>query len=274
MKFKKNTKEQELEETKSAWKRKAEVTSLKKFKKTMANGYEKISPINDKWAIPIQVGFMEDFAKLLVPETELEMEGDAYYGKVLIKKGFYRTYFEKGSSVAGDYYIPELELNVSLKINDFGNQVIKKRKNGFQTYYVDTIINALDFIPEDYIEKLSDDDKIYLQAVDTASLREDLIEYLNTVPRVETPFNFALFELSKNYNLFLEHTEPVYIDVPTNQYVDADIELVVGGEVFNIEKYAVACKDEEGKDMYGFMVIFDFKDEIMEVVNSEGYKEV
>ncbi|NMC77030.1 MAG: hypothetical protein GYA60_07045 [Candidatus Methanofastidiosa archaeon] len=254
--------------------KKEEVEEVLEFKRENENGYEKITPINDKWVIPIQVGFTNDFAKILVPETELEFGGDSYYGKIIVKKGFYRTYFEKGSSVAGDYYVPEIELGVSLKINNFGNQVIEKRKNGFKTTYVDTIINALEFIPDEYKDKLSDDDKLYLSQVNTASLREDLIEYLNTVPRVTTPYNLALFELSRHYNLFAEITEPTYIEVPTNQYINADIEFTVGDETFTIDKYAVACKSDKGEDMFGFMVMFDFKDEIMEVVKSEGFKEV
>jgi len=249
-----------------------EEDTLKEYKRVNAEGYEKISPINDKWVIPVQIGFTKDTARIMVPEAELDgIEGD-YDGEIEVKKGFNRTYFVKGSSVAGDYYIPTLIMPVTLKINDYGEQIINKRKNGYKTYYADTIINAEEFISEEKWEALSDDDKLYLGAVNTASLREDLLEFLNTVPRVNTPYNFALFELNQNYNLFHQITEDIFIDVPSNQWEDADISLTIGGEVFEISKYSVACKNENGDEEFGFMVFLDFKDEILEKVKEDGYK--
>ena len=249
-----------------------EEVTLQEFKKVTENGYEKISPINDKWVIPVQIGFTKDNARIMVPEAELDgIEGD-YDGEIEVKKGFSRVYFVKGSSVAGDYYIPSLIMPVTLKINDYGEQIINKRKNGYKVSYVDTIINAEEFISEEKWEALSDDDKLYLGAVNTASLREDLLEFLNTVPRVNTPYNFALFELNQNYNLFHQITEDIFIDVPSNQWKDADIKLVIGQVEFNIDKYSVACKNENGDEEFGFMVFLNFEKEILEKVKEDGYK--
>lgn len=251
-----------------------EEVTLKEFKKVTGNNYEKITPINDKWTIPIQVGFTKDTARIMIPEAELSGVLNDYEGEIEVKKGFYRTYFEKGSSIAGDYYIPTLTLSVALKINDFGKQIINQRKNGYRTYYADSVINAKEYISEEKWEALSDDDKNYLSAVDTGSLRADLIEYLNVVPRVETPFNFALFELNQNYNLFHQITEDTFIDVPSNQWENADIKLVIGQIEFDIEKYSIACKNDAGEEEFGFMIFFDFKDEILVKVKEDGYKEV
>ena len=168
--------------------------------------------------------------------------------------------------------MPEVEFKVTLRIIDFGKQVIEKRKNGFKTTYVDSVINALNFIPEEYIEDLSDDDKSYLSQVNTGSLRADLLEYLQSGLKEQTPYNVALFELSKKFDLFPQITEDVYIEVPTNQYTDANIELTVGDEVFNIDKYAVACKDENNNELFGFMVKINFENEILEKIREEGYK--
>jgi len=257
--------------------KKKEVEEVEKtliFKKVNENGYEKITPINDNWSIPVQVGFTKDSARIMVPEAELDgIEGD-YDGEIEVKKGFSRIFFVKGVSVARDYYVPMLIMPVTLKINSLGEQIINQRKNGYKTYYVDSVINAEEYIPEDLWEDLSDDDKIYLSAVSTASLREDLIEYLNTVPRVETPFNFALFELNKNYNLFNQITEDIYIDEPTNQWEGADISLTIGKETFEINKYSIACKTEEYGEEFGFMIMFDFKNEILAKVKEDGFKEV
>ena len=250
--------------------------ALKEYKRVNDNGYEKITQINDKWTIPVQVGFTKDSARIMVPEAELDgIEGD-YDGEIEVKKGFSRVYFEKRgagySSVASDYYIPTLTMPITLKINDYGEQIINQRKNGYKMSYVDTTINVQDFIATESWDKLSDDDKNYLSAVDTGSLRADLIEYLSTVPRVETPYNFALFELSQNYSLFHQITEDLFIDVPSNQWTCADIRLTIGKKVFEISKYSVACKNDAGEEEFGFMVFFDFKDEILNKVKEDGYK--
>jgi hypothetical protein len=247
------------------------------FKKTTDTGYVKIQPINDVFDTAVPIGFNKDYAKIMIPEVGLEqVEENSYSGEFTIKKGFRRTFFEKRgagySSVAGDYYIPEVVFDVELQINSFGNQVIKKRQNGFKTTYVNGKINALDYIPEEYLEKLSEDDKLYFSNVEIASLREDLLEYLNTVPRNMTPYNIALFELNQKYDLFAQITEPVYIDVPTNQYEDADIRLIIGDETFSIKKYALMCKDENENELFGFVVKISFKDEILEKVKEDGYK--
>ena len=75
--------------------------TLKEYKRINGKGYEKITQINDKWTIPVQVGFTKDSARIMVPEAELDgIEGD-YDGEIEVKKGFLVTAQSRASSGFG-----------------------------------------------------------------------------------------------------------------------------------------------------------------------------
>ena len=251
-----------------------EAVSPLSFKRLNENGYEIITPLReDFWETPIQIGFTVGYARLVVPDEQLiSTDKNKYEGEIEVKKGFDRTFFEKRgagySSVAGDYYVPSLKLPVRLSILDFGEQIVIKRTNGFKTYYVDSKIDAKQYIPEEIWEQLSEDNKIYFSDVDTASLRADFLEWMKSTKREQTPYNLAIWNISQRYNIFKQTTEEIKIDVPTDQWENANIVIEIGTEAFGVDKYSLFCKKE-----YGFMVMFNFRDEILQKIKEDGYKE-
>ena len=267
MAFRKRVKEVE-EEVKTFW------------KKGNEEEFSEIYPYNNNWDMPIQIGFNVLYgcvskAKVLISEIELNPE-EAIPVNIPIRKGFQRTFFEKhgagASSIGSDTYIVETGVPLKVEFNSLGEQVIIKRKNGYKMTYVDNMVNIKDYVEPEIWDTLSDDDKLYFSNVNTASLRADLIEYLNTVPRNITPYNTVLFRFSQNYSLFHAIEEPVYVEVPTEQYVNADIVLTIGEKTFNIDKYSVVCTDKNGETMFGFMVKYGFMNDILNVLKEEGWK--
>ena len=239
------------------------------FKKTTENGYVKITPVKNDWNEFILFYFDENNDVSLPTFNVLLDDGE---GEIEIKRAFYRTYFEKRgasySCVASDYYVPTVKIPVKVKINDLGKQVsIKKPTGNIISKYIDEVIDAKDFISEEKWNSLNEDDKLYLRSVNTASLREDLLEFLNT--RKETPYNLALFELSQKYDLFKQIHEPEYEEVFIDQWEDADIDVSVGDKTFKITKYALQCKG-----FWGFSITINIKDLILNAVKKDGFKEV
>ncbi|NLH62471.1 MAG: hypothetical protein GX452_13815 [Ignavibacteriales bacterium] len=258
-------------------KRKKEIEEIKEtmeFKRENERGYDEIYPINDNWETAVQIGFTKGHARIIIPEAQLYTTGeDEYAGSIEIKKGFYRTFFEKRgdgySSVAGDYYIPSVVVPIAFKINSFGEEKMIKRPNGFKTYYVDKRINALDYISEEYKEMLTESEKVYFSNISLADLRDDFTTYMAMIPRPDTPYYRALWHLvfQGGCNIFEQITEPIYTEVPTGQFVNADIVLIVGSEIFEIKNYSLFCKNE-----FSCVVKFNFKDKILEKIREEGYK--
>lgn len=244
------------------------------FKKTNDSGYETITPLSETWNIPIQVGFTKEHARIVIPDIKLIPQGgNVYTGTLKIKKGFKRIFFEKRgdgySSVAHDYYIPTVEVPISITFLDFGKQLMIERKNGYKTYYVDERIDARPYILPATWDMLSEDDRMYFADVNTASLRADLVDWLSTpIRRTWTAYYQALININEAIDLFKSVTEPIYITVPTEQYTDANIVLSVGEDVYKIDKYSVFCEGE-----FAFTVSFDFRDEILEKVKQDGYVE-
>ncbi|NMB81884.1 MAG: hypothetical protein GYA14_08705 [Ignavibacteria bacterium] len=249
------------------------------FKRTNANGYEEITPIRDEWETSVQIAFTSSNARIVAPETRLEwVETDsdnAYEGILKIKKGFHRIFFEKKgsgySSVAGDYYVPEIELPIKFEVKSFGNEKVIKRQNGFKTEYIDRVVNALEYLPEEITEQLSASDKIYFSNVSLADLREDFVEYMNSKDRPNTPYNLALWTLGfqSSLNIFEQKTEPIYIDVPTGQYENAKIYLTIGdtNEAIEFNEYSTFCKQE-----FSITSRFNYKDLILAKLKEEGWK--
>lgn len=251
-----------------------EAVSPVSFKRTNANGYEEITPITDTWETNVQIAFSEDHARIVAPEIQLDKEDyDTYMGTLTIKKGFHRIFFEKKgsgySSVAGDYYVPEIELPILFGIANLGNEKVIKRQNGWKTEYVDRTVNALEFLPEEITEQLSASDKIYFSNVSLADLREDFTEYMNMSPRPDTPYYLALWKLAfqSGLNIFEQKTEPVYIDVPTGQYEYAEIYLSIGDLKVEFDKYAIFCKKE-----FSISYKFNYEDLMLLKLKEEGWK--
>lgn len=244
------------------------------FKRVNDVGYEKISPITNDFTTCLVFQFNQDVCLLPAYDVILHKNENIFEGEVSVKKAFERTYFEKKgaaySSVARDYYVPEVIIPLRFEVKDWGEQVsVLKPTGNIVTKYIDEVIDVKEFVSEELWNKLNEDDKIYLRAVNTESLREDLTEYLNITPRQNTPYNLVLFELSKNYDLFKKSVEKEYKTIYIDKWENADIRIKAGDKEFTLNKYALACQG-----FYSASITMDIKDEIIKAVKKDDFVEV
>lgn len=245
-------------------KRKVEVEEKNlEFKKDTLNGYEVITTIGNRFVETIQVGFNDGGVRIANIGTYLTEKDGVWNADVEVKKAFQQTFFEKRgagySSVSGGYVGIPIVVPLTVKFNNYGKQRIIKQP--VKTWSLEEVwFDGLEFLPENEVfanetkEIISHISNIQIQNLMTAHVSDNLARAL-------------FFIVSANQSKFVSEYKTIYVDVPTETWEEADIDVTVGNDEFHFVEYGRLCKNE-----FGILIFFDFKDELLEELKRLGYK--
>lgn len=140
---------------------------------------------------------------------------------------------------------------VEVEVNSLGTVPPQKEYRGNKTVEADKIVNALNNMDFDRIEKLTEDEKDRLSAIGTIELHGVVVEALEAVPRIWTPFIDACQQADRELELPQYKEEPVYVEIQGRKAVGCDVRVDVNGARFLFgEGGFVQCSD--GRDLYQF----------------------
>lgn len=240
-----------------------ESTTPLEFKKDTLNGYETIVPIDERFIETIQIGFNDDAVRIANTGEYLEGKGNLWILNLTVKKAFKQVFFEKRgagySSVGGGYVGIPIVVPLTVEFNDLGEQKINKRP--VRDWILDEVwFNGLDFLPEN--EVFTEETK---KAILHISNKE--IQSLMTTHPTDNLSRALYWIVSQNQDKFISKYSFTYVDEPTETYINADIDVSIGDDKFHFDTYGRLCKNE-----FGFMIFFDFKDELVRELDKLGYK--
>ena len=140
---------------------------------------------------------------------------------------------------------------VEVAVGSLGTVPPQKEFQGNTFVEQDKMVNALDYIDFDRIEKLSDEEKAILSAIGTKELHSVVINALEASPRVWTPFIDACMDADQKLELPLMVEVPNYVEIAGHKAIGCNVIVDINGARFLFgEGEYKECAD--GRDLYQF----------------------
>lgn len=141
---------------------------------------------------------------------------------------------------------------VEVAVGSLGTVPPQKEYQGNTFVEQDKIVNALDYIDYDRIEKLTAEEKATLSAISTKAIHATVVNALEANPRVWTPFIDACQQVDQELELPQMVEVPNYVEVEGHKAIGSSVIVDINGARFLFGEAEVRhCAD--GSMLYQFV---------------------
>lgn len=141
---------------------------------------------------------------------------------------------------------------VQVAVNFLGTVPNQKEFVGNKYVEKDKIVNALDYVDLDRVDKLTDEEKATLSSIGTKAIHATVVNALEANPRVWTPFIDACQQVDQELGLPQMAQVPDYMEVEGHKAIGCNVVADINGARFLFgEGERKHCAD--GRDLYQFV---------------------